>query len=279
MTNLDKKDLDYFQPIQIADGIYWVGYADSDGGLHCNPYIIVDNDEVVLIDGGSRDDFSTVMLKILRVGINPKQINRLIYHHFDPDLCGNLPHLEAIIPNPDLKIISHKDNNVFINYYSTDTPKLCIEEIGNAYTFKSGRRLEFYMTPYAHAPGSFITYDCKTRTLFTSDIFGSYDVNWSLYSNIPKECYACNLEENCQLALNNCSIKNIIGFHRKNMNSTESLKYALDQVEKLDPLLVAPQHGSIIDSKEELNLIIRKLKEEKYIGFDYYLQRRKNETY
>ncbi|NLY46958.1 MAG: MBL fold metallo-hydrolase [Tissierella sp.] len=274
---MNNKELDYFQPIQIAEGVHWVGYADSNGGLHCNPYIIIDDGEVVLIDGGSRDDFSTVMLKILRLGINPKQINRLIYQHFDPDLCGNLPHLEAIIPNPELKIISHKDNNVFINYYSSASPKLCIEEIGYAYTFKSGRRLEFYRTPYAHAPGSFITYDCKTRTLFSSDIFGSYDdVNWSLYSNIPKECYNCKPEINCRLTQTECPIHSILDFHRKNMNSAESLNYALDQIENLDPLLVAPQHGSLIDSKEKLTMIIDKLREEKYIGFDYFLQRTRN---
>lgn len=276
MNNLNKNDLDYFQPIRIADGIYWIGYADSDSGLHCNPYIIVDGDEALLIDGGSRDDFSTVMLKILRLGIKPNQINRLIYQHFDPDLCGNLPYLEAIIPNSDLKIISHRDNNVFINYYSSDTPKLCIEEIEYTYTFKSGRKIEFYRTPYAHAPGSFITYDCATRTLFSGDIFGSYDVDWSLYSNIPKECYECNLEAKCQLGETGCTVQSILDFHRRNMNSAESLRYALEQIEKLDPFLVAPQHGSLIDSKEELIMIINKLKNEKHIGFDYFLQGTKN---
>jgi flavorubredoxin len=30
------------------------------------------------------------MLKILRTGLKPAQIKRLIYHHYDPDLCGSL---------------------------------------------------------------------------------------------------------------------------------------------------------------------------------------------
>ncbi|MDR7870874.1 MAG: MBL fold metallo-hydrolase [Tissierellaceae bacterium] len=268
----DNEELDYLLPIKIADGIYWVGYSDQNARLHCNPYIIVEDDEAVLIDGGSRDDFSTVMLKILRLGINPKTINRLIYQHFDPDLCGNLPHLEAIIENPDLKIISHRDNNVFINYYSSMTPKLCIEKIGYTYTFKSGRKLEFYRTPYAHAPGSFITYDLKTRTLFSSDIFGSYDANWSLYSNVPEECFKCKPDKYCKIDDKLCPIHGILDFHRRNMNSKDSLRYALEQIEKLDPILVAPQHGSIINSKKDLNLIISRLKEEENIGFDYFLQ-------
>ena len=34
------------------------------------------------------------------------------------------------------------------------------------YTFGDGRTLKFIHTPYSHSPGSFITYDIKTKTLF-----------------------------------------------------------------------------------------------------------------
>ena len=103
---IDKISLEK-EPVKIADGIFWVGYADENRGLHCNPYLIVEGEEAVLIDGGNRDDFSTVMLKILRTGLTPSQITRLIYQHYDPDLCGSLPQLEAIINNDALRIISH----------------------------------------------------------------------------------------------------------------------------------------------------------------------------
>lgn len=64
------------EPVDIAEGVYWVGYSDENRGLHCNPYLIIEGDEAALIDGGNRDDFSTVMLKILRTGIEPSQITR-----------------------------------------------------------------------------------------------------------------------------------------------------------------------------------------------------------
>jgi len=265
-------ELDYLQPIEIAEGIYWVGFVDEKAGLHSNPYLIVDGDEAVLIDGGSRDDFSTVMLKILRVGINPKSIKRLIYQHFDPDLCGNIPHLEAIINHKDLKIISHKENNVFINYYSSKSPKECIETMGYTYEFSSGRRLEFFLTPYSHSPGSFITYDCKTKTLFTSDIFGSYDYNWDLYYHMSEDCHTCNPQENCRKDNKKCHLYGIINFHQKSMNSSKALRYALEQIEKIDTSLIAPQHGSLIDLDIDRKTIIRNLKAQENIGFDYFLQ-------
>ena len=76
---MNTQSLDYNEYLQIADGIYWVGFANPEAGLHCNPYLIVDGGEAVLIDSGSRNDFSTVMLKIMRTGTNPVQIRRLIY--------------------------------------------------------------------------------------------------------------------------------------------------------------------------------------------------------
>ena len=45
---------------KIAEGIYWVGGIGQDGGLHCNPYLIIDGEEAVLIDPGSVLDFDYV---------------------------------------------------------------------------------------------------------------------------------------------------------------------------------------------------------------------------
>lgn len=104
------------EPVNIAEGIFWVGYSDENRGLHCNPYLIIEGNEAVLIDGGNRNDFSTVMLKILRTGLEPSQITRLIYQHYDPDLCGSLPQLETIIRNDSLRIISHAENLAEIAY-------------------------------------------------------------------------------------------------------------------------------------------------------------------
>jgi len=269
---LIKEDLDYLQPIEVAEGIYWVGFVDVNAGLYCNPYLVVDGEEAVLIDGGSRAEFSTVMLKILRTGVDPNNIQRLIYQHYDPDLCGNLPHLEAIINNPNLKILSHRENNPFINYYSSKSPKQCIETMGFAYEFASGRRLEFIRTPYSHSPGSFITYDCKTKTLFTSDIFGSYDSNWSLHRKLFDRCIDCSPQETCPLNNKSCHLVEIEKFHRRIMTSSKALHYALEQIEKLDIAMIAPQHGSLIESELDRKAVIKHLKSLEDIGFDYFLQ-------
>lgn len=264
--------LNYNEPIEIAEGVYWVGFADADAGLHCNPYLIVDGQEAVLLDSGSRGDFSTVMLKIMRAGVAPNQICRLIYHHYDPDLCANIPHMEAMIHNKELKIISHYENNLFINYYSSTSPKQCIETLGFEFQFSSGRRLTFIRTPYSHSPGSFMTYDTKTKILFSSDIFGSYDHHWSLYTHLGERCRNCHIDMPCPYTGKRCQIQGMLTFHRRSMTSAKALRYALDRIEELDVSLIAPQHGSVLHTPISRQVSIEHLRALDNVGIDYFLE-------
>ncbi len=258
-----------FDPVEIADGIFWLGYPDDNAGLHCNPYLIREGDQAVLIDGGNRDDFSSVMLKILRTGIEPSQISRLIYQHYDPDLCGNLPQLEELIDTKELRIISHMENNVFIRYYSSRTPKLDYRVLHNQFTFDTGRKLEFYGTPFCHSPGSFITYDTATKTLFSSDIFGSYDSHWDLALELTENCDACAHQRICPHSGQRCPIYGIEQFHKRIMTSTHALQNALNVIESLDVERIAPQHGSIITSKDDARRVLGYLRNLKSVGIDY----------
>lgn len=269
---MEPQALNYNEFIEIAQGVYWVGFVEEGVGLHCNPYLIVDGGEAVLVDGGSRGDFSTVMLKIMRTGTNPSQIRRLIYHHYDPDLCSNLPHLEALIHSDELKIISHFENNIFINYYSAGSPKLCIEQMGYGYTMAGGRRLRFIRTPYAHSPGSFVTYDESTQTLFSSDLFGSYDNHWSLYTQIDADCETCQAPRVCPKTGRPCQMRGILNFHERIMTSKKALDYALDQIEKLDIALIAPQHGSVLHTPQARSAVIRQLRALPNVGIDHFLE-------
>ena len=259
------------EPVSIADGIYWVGYSDDNRGLHCNPYLIIEGDEAVLIDGGNRDDFSTVMLKILRTGLEPSKITRLIYQHYDPDLCGSLPQLESIINTDARRIISHTESNVFIHYYSAMTEKLDYRELDSHFDFATGRRLEFYATPYCHQPGSFVTYDTKTKSLFSSDLFGSFDTLWTLMLELDESCRECRSLKECRCKLTKCPVNGIVKFHQRIMTSNRALANTLSTIEKLDIERIAPQHGSVISTKEDVNAIIRHLRAIENVGIDCLL--------
>jgi flavorubredoxin len=265
-------NLDYNKPVKIEEGIYWVGFYDKPSGLHCNPYIMIEGEEAVLIDGGSRPDFSTVMLKILDIGVEPHHIKRLIYHHYDPDLCGSIPSLEDIIDSKDLKIISQAENNMFIKYYSVNSPLICIDKIDRKYKFSSGRELIFIPTPYAHSSGSFVTFDTKTGTLFSSDLFGSYGSKWHLFLTLSPECDTCNSYITCRYGKDYCPLPDIINFHKNIMPSEKVLKYAMKEIFKFPVKIIAPQHGSIIYREEDIKLISNVLANLKNVGIDAYFQ-------
>ncbi|MCF7947422.1 MAG: MBL fold metallo-hydrolase [Spirochaetia bacterium] len=263
--------ISYEEPIELAEGIFWVGYVDRERNLHCNPYLIVEGDEAVLIDGGSRPEFSIVMLKILQTGILPQNIFRLIYQHYDPDLCSSIPNFEEIINSNNLKIISHRENNVFIRYYGNSSPLLDINALSSRFTFATGRELSFIHTPYAHSAGSFMTYDSQTKTLFSSDLFGSYDVHWELFLKLPSECHSCDhIQAECDQFKRYCPLYGIYNFHRRIMTSGKALSYAMGKTKQLAISRIAPQHGSILNQTEDIDLVINALDKLPAVGIDAY---------
>jgi flavorubredoxin len=193
MFHPKKDDIDLETSVEIADGIYWIGFFDEQAGLHCNPYLIIDNDEAVVIDGGSRPDFATVMMKILQTGIAPNQIIALLYQHYDPDLCGSIPNFEDIIKRDDLKIISDPANLMFIRHYSVATGLLPTSKINNQFSF-----------------GSIVTFDETSGILFTSDLFGSLGLEWELFLKLRPECMECVNRKECPSKRANCPLDDIL---------------------------------------------------------------------
>ena len=259
----------YDRAIQIAPGVFWVGFVDAFSGLHCNPYLVVDGGEAVVIDGGSRPDFPTVMLKILQTGIEPQQIKALIYQHYDPDLCGSIPNFEDIIDSQDLVLISDKDCNVFIRHYYVTSKILSLESVGFAFTFSSGRRLEFYKTPYCHCAGSFVTLDTKTGVLFTSDLFGSISHNWELFLELPPQCRECGMPSgSCTVEADRCPLLCIVNFHRRLMTSNRALRHSMRVIANIPARMIAPQHGSILTHPADMAAVTRALLEVEDVGID-----------
>lgn len=218
---------DYDDAIEIAPGVYWVGFYDKEANFSCNPYLVVDAGEAVLIDAGSIGHFPAVARKVFSV-VEPKQIKYMIFHHMDPDLCAALPLFKEILGEANFKIVAHKRAALFINYYITHKAEFYYPEFnGNILKFSSGRTLKFISAHYLHTPGVINTYDEKTKILFSSDIFGAFTPGWELFAD---ENYPEKMRE----------------FHENYMPSRDIVFNYLSRIEKLDLKMICPQHGSII---------------------------------
>ncbi len=221
---MDSADLD--EAIAIDDEIYWIGFYDDESKLNSNPYLIVDGDEAVLIDPGSIPDFPVIMRKIIDV-IPPENISTIIAAHQDPDVCGNLPVIEDVINRDDLTVVGHSTTQRLIYHYGIKSRLYNVDDHDYRLTLKSGRELRFIYTPYLHSPGAIVTYDSKSRSLFTSDIFGSLSKHGSLWAD---DSFPASMDR----------------WHQTIMPSGRLLSAAMNTFETLDIKQILPQHGSLI---------------------------------
>ncbi|MDY0042832.1 MAG: MBL fold metallo-hydrolase [Desulforhabdus sp.] len=268
MIEKSELSLDYSRSIQIAEGVFWIGFHDIQSGLHCNPYLITEGQEAVVIDGGSRPDFPSVMMKILTTGVDPSSIKALIYQHYDPDLCGSISNFEDIIDRDDLKIISCSSNHMFIRHYAAKSDLLSMQDLHYRYRFSSGRELRFTPTPYAHSEGSFVTFDARTGVLFTSDLFGSYGGQWELFLQLEPHCRNCFDYSPCSAGKTYCPLPDILKFHQHIIPSARALKYALEQMAAIPFSVIAPQHGSVIRGADIIEIVWNRLGALERVGID-----------
>lgn len=269
MDNFNRRNdsVDFDRAVSLGNGVWWVGFQDRDSGLRCNPYLIIEGDEAILIDGGSRPDFPVVMMKILETGLDPRNISGLIYTHFDPDLCGSIPNLEEMISSSTLRVISADISKMFLHHYGSRSKFESIRKLGNLFTFKTGRTLEFIPVPHCHSPGSFAVYDRQSRVLFSSDLFGTYDKSWQLFLGLPDGCRQCDPCTMCKDNHLTCQIHGYLAFHRTIMPCSRAVHLAMEKLRQVPFEIVASQHGSIID-RGSAEILMRELLKLNDIGID-----------
>lgn len=122
-----------------------------------------------------------------------------------------------------------------------------------------------------------MTFDQQTGTLFSSDLFGSYDYAWKLFLHVSPECATCNSYTTCKVGKLHCPISGLLNFHRNVMTSKKALNYALQQIKSLPIQRIAPQHGSIISGEEDIRIVFEKLENLPEVGIDAYFKEEADE--
>lgn len=172
--------------------------------------------------------------------------------------------------NPELQVVSEHDNNVFIAYYIPREKKRLlrsVEAFNHRFMF-AGRELRFIPTPYSHSPGSFVTHDVQTKTLFSSDLFGSFESTDDLFLALAEECYRCTDFDHCPNRRPTCPLKSIARFHQKVMPCQKALRYAMAQVKNLDIQCICPQHGGILRRRRDIEHVIGRFERLTGVGID-----------
>lgn len=210
--------------VSLTPDIFHIGDVSTHEGLDCHPYLLIDQNEAVLFDPGSPYDIEVVLENIERL-IPLSQVKYVVLHHEDPDFCSGVPYLES--KGLKAQIITSWRTMTLLQYYQIQSPYYLLEEHRNELTLESGRTLEFIMTPYLHFAGAFMTYDKKTRTLFSSDLFGAFSYNKTLYAD---DQY----------------IEKMKTFHEHYMPGNAILRPVMDLLLNYPLDRILPQHGSLI---------------------------------
>lgn len=167
--------------INLDEGIFWVGVNDRttdlfeglwpiDGvGISYNSYIIKD-EKNVLIDlskGLKTDEFFDQISRI----IDLKKLDYVIVNHMEPDHTGVIKTLRMI--NNQVEIIcTQKAVKMLNDYYG-----ICdgIRAVNDGEIISTGtHQLQFFHVPFVHWPETMVTYDIKSKVLFSCDAFGGY---------------------------------------------------------------------------------------------------------
>lgn len=211
-------------PVEIAAGVYWIGSHDPTGGLQCNPYLVIDDGEGVLIDPGSLLDVDIVHGKLNEL-CPLEQLKYLVASHQDPDLCAAIPEFER--RGATAHVATHWRSSVIIKYYDFNLPFYLVNHEQYRLTFGSDRELRFIPAPYLHFPGTIMTYDPKNRILFSGDLFAAFSTQWSFFA-----------DENY--------VEPMLTFHEHYMPGNEILRPVMELLLQMEIDMIAPQHGSII---------------------------------
>lgn len=221
--------------------IYWLG-IEEENAFRTNTYLIVDNEEAIVVDPGNRSYFKSVVEKIKDLGYL-ENVKALILCHQDPDVAASL--YDWLELNPDLTIITSARTNVLLPHYGKSYYDFYDSGATNDfnYIFESRNKLKFIEAPFLHFPGAITTYDEESGVLFSGDIWAAIDMDYSFVVN-DFELHKLKLDL----------------FHIDYMASNKACsKFA----EKLTPYqinTIFPQHGAIIPS-EFVNQAIDYLKQ------------------
>lgn len=235
------------KPVEIADGIYWVGDANvRESGLVCNPYLIIAGEEAALVDPGSPLDFAVVYENVVQL-VPLKHIKYVILQHQDPDFCASLPLFEQA--GLTALLVAHWRAAQIIKYYGVTSEFYILNPQRQQLKFANGRVLQFIDTPYLHFSGAINTYDRQTKTLLSSDLFGAY----------TQHCQGLFADETVCGESADMYMEAIKTFHEHYMPANEIIRPVMDKLLQLDIKIIAPQHGSIL--RQHIPEYIKELRE------------------
>ncbi|WP_080410570.1 MBL fold metallo-hydrolase [Burkholderia ubonensis] len=191
-------------------------------------FIRSENDALICVESGLRENFSAVADCLAEIGLNPSNITHFIAPHFEADEMGALP--ELLSANPKLityahPICSHGLSDIFGAHTKSFKD-------GAGVTL-SGIEIVPIFTTHVHQWDALVVYLPAYRALLSSDLFMSYGDPTSGKSD-PTSSIIHSIEKSGYLP------------------SLKCFSNALKKLENLDIDVILPMHGPAIENNASL---------------------------
>lgn len=208
----------------------WLG-ADPDyqrGVVQTMQYLIIDKGHGWLLDPGGTHLFSRVVASASRY-ISLDRIDSIFFSHQDPDVSSGIALWLGVTP---AKIhISDLWIRFLPHFGIVDTGRVSgIPDKGSTVTLASGARLSFVPSHFMHSPGNFSLWDESAKILFSGDIGAAV---------FPEGQDRLFVDDFAQ------ALPHAEGFHKRYIASNAVARRWAEAVSRLNPEMVAPQHGGI----------------------------------
>ena len=178
--------------MEIAPGIKYIGVNDHQidlfegqyevpNGMAYNSYAVID--EKIAIFDTVDESFVSQWLENIEKALAGKAPDYLIVQHMEPDHSAGIAIFMEKYPSAQI-VASAKAFPIMKNFHGTDFADRRIIAAEGTTLSLGGRTLTFITAPMVHWPEVIVTYDDRTKTLFSADAFGKFgaldcDEDWA----------------------------------------------------------------------------------------------------
>ena len=139
--------------------------------MRYNSYLIMD-DKICVLDSVA-EDFGDEWLKSIKETVRDRKVDYLLISHMESDHSFNIEKL--VNEYPDITLVGNTQTfNILNKYFELNVNKLIVK---NDEVLSLGKHsLRFIFAPMVHWPEVMMSYDEYSKTLFSADAFGKFDL-------------------------------------------------------------------------------------------------------
>lgn len=215
-----------------------LGWEEKEEGMavQTNQYVISSGKEIVLLDPGGAHVFPRVLANVAEL-VDLKDIRHIFYSHQDPDVSSGIT-LWLSMAEKAIVHISELWVRFLPHFGVYDERRIIpIADTGGSLSLEGGNKLLMVPSHFLHSTGCFSLYDPLSKILFTGDIGAALFPKGKRYPVVE------NFDSH---------LPYMEAFHRRYMASNAACRSWVRRVSSLDIEVIAPQHGAVIQGRENV---------------------------